>query len=233
MQALSPSSPGKPWRTRGRRRRRRKRKRRRRKTEKEDEWVAEQLEQREPAMWAPLTAPDGRTYFWHCLTMRVRWTLPAGALWWEAGEEEEEEKEEDDTDYLVWVSVLLPFLMSHDYPHSLAVLSWVMALRRKTQCLFLLCGSRVLGEGHDTGHVCTVDAVAHVAHDVRIWKSGCIRRTLRYVQYFGPMSGCRVRRTRNMEFNESRLQEHMSSSSSCPAVTFMVSPEEYKKFEIL
>ena len=37
----------------------------------EDEWVAEQLEQRLPGDWAP--------YFWHRSSGRSRWTLPTGA----------------------------------------------------------------------------------------------------------------------------------------------------------
>ena len=44
-----------------------------------DELVTEQLEQRHPEDWAPCSAPDGRTYFWHRLSGRSRWTLPAGA----------------------------------------------------------------------------------------------------------------------------------------------------------
>ena len=45
----------------------------------EDENVGEQLERRYPDDWAAATAPDGRAYFWHRLSVRVRWTLTSGA----------------------------------------------------------------------------------------------------------------------------------------------------------
>ena len=42
-----------------------------------------------PEDWAPCSATDGRTYFWHRLSGRSRWTLPAGAS---RGKEEEDEE---------------------------------------------------------------------------------------------------------------------------------------------
>ena len=49
------------------------------KAKEEEEVVAARLEAIEPGVWQRATDADGRTNFWHRLSRRVRWTLPAGA----------------------------------------------------------------------------------------------------------------------------------------------------------
>ena len=46
----------------------------------EDVLWASLLEERYPEVWAPYSAPDGRTHFRHRFSGRSRWTLPAGAV---------------------------------------------------------------------------------------------------------------------------------------------------------
>ena len=45
----------------------------------EEEQIAAQLEAIEPGCWECASDAAGRTYFWHHLSKRARWTLPAGA----------------------------------------------------------------------------------------------------------------------------------------------------------
>ena len=47
--------------------------------EKQEEALQQFEEHAAPGLWVPATDASGRAYFWHRLSRRVRWTLPAGA----------------------------------------------------------------------------------------------------------------------------------------------------------